>query len=922
MIFFSHIKCQYFCRLIKIHWALILAVLLAVGLSSQIWRMNFPVTDFSDTVISMASARNVDINKAVFFYFLYALPLALLITYLGDRTNISCHALQECKRVISNMINSVDSFDLLIAALLISQLALGANTIYFRFWSGILAFMLVVRKYSPLEKENIMTLWLASLFIFSAPVFYAAFKFHIQWGFFLFAIVSLAIILIANRIDRGFQVLYSLLYDFIYSAMACYIIIYLVEIARIRGFAMHIWPVFIPYVIGVIFVSYVADNKGLGEFNTCPEFNNRLLYGLLAVMSLSAVPVLGGSWYLDFFEGSNHGISISQAIDFGKIPIVETLDAHMLSSTLGGLLYYALTEDYNGAVFAPYSGLISSVISIPSLCFLLRRFFNIKQAFIILVLFPTGMLSILMPGLIALVLFTFWLEKRNKWWEISLWLGFVTICLYRIDLGATFGVALIVAPIFYYLTKKQYKSVLKYLISGGVVLVVAILFGFEISKWRGINFGVLMQSFLTAFSSNQHWGYGRIGTNAYDYVFYFIIPFFIAFAAWPRLKRIHQQNGHIDDWIVLFFYVAFILNIPRMLTRHSLIEHSIAAFGIPLFLLAVSLLNDNQKRNFMFIVVLCLAAFIGNNQYTSFASNLSHTDAVVTALVRGESQFHKMKKEDQEQINLYKKFFDERLSQDETYFDFSDQSLFYAFTGRSNPIYINQSPAMINGRKGQMQALENIRKNKVKFIIFPYHQRRPAGQYFGCYRDIDSILNTDRYYLLTEYIAENYRPYCEVGAFAIWCLKDEYASLQHKDPYAGAKYRKLDYNYDIKGNHNHQIGNIPYLWGQYASSKDEKGIVTPISTSGNAYSIPSQLLGKRGFITFTIRSTKNTSMTVNLGNGKDTFIKYKFNIKKGMYIYRLRISSDILWYSSLITTMFVENKNMEIKEVYFQEVTQ
>lgn len=229
---------------------------------------------------------------------------------------------------------------------------------------------------------------------------------------------------------------------------------------------------------------------------------------------------------------------------------------------------------------------------------------------------------------------------------------------------------------------------------------------------------------------------------------------------------------------------------------------------------------------------------------------------------------------------------------------------------------------MINGRKGQMQALENIRKDKVKFIIFPYHQRKPAGQYFGCYRNIDGILNTDRYYLLTEYIAENYRPYCEVGAFAIWCLKDEYASLQHKDSYAGDKYRKLDYNYDIKGNHNHQIGNIPYLWGQYASSKDEKGVVTPISTSGNAYSIPSQLLGKRGFITFTIRSTKNTSMTVNLGNGKDTFIEYKFNIKKGMYIYRLRISSDILWYSSLITTMFVENKNMEIKEVYFQGVTQ
>ena len=492
MIFFTHIKCQYFCRLIKIHWALILAVLLAAGLSSQIWRMNFPVTDFSNTVISMASARNVNINKAVFFYFIYALPLALLIAYLGERTYISCSAMQKCKRVISNMINSVGSFDLLIASLLISQLALGANTIYFRFWSGILAFMLILRKYSPLEKENIMTLWLASLIIFSAPVFYVAFKFHIQWGFFVFATVFLAIILVANRIDRGFQVLYSLLHDFMYSAIACYIIIYLVEIVRIRGFAMHIWPAFIPYVIGIIFVSYVAYSKGIGNFNTCQEFNNRFLYGLLAIIALSAVPVLGGSWYLDFFEGSNHGLSISQAIDFGKIPIFETLDAHMLSSTLGGLLYYVLTADYNGAVLAPYSGLIYSAISFPSLCFLLRRFFNIQQAFIILVLFPTGMLSIMMPGLIALVLFTFWLEKKNKWLEISLWFAFVMVCLYRIDLGATFGVALIVAPVFYYLMKKQYINAFKYLISGGVVLSIVFLFGFEISKWRGINIWVLI----------------------------------------------------------------------------------------------------------------------------------------------------------------------------------------------------------------------------------------------------------------------------------------------------------------------------------------------------------------------------------------------------------------------------------------------
>lgn len=204
---------------------------------------------------------------------------------------------------------------------------------------------------------------------------------------------------------------------------------------------------------------------------------------------------------------------------------------------------------------------------------------------------------------------------------------------------------------------------------------------------------------------------------------------------------------------------------------------------------------------------------------------------------------------------------------------------------------------MINGVKGQLQALNRLKNNpKVKFVVMPYLQRKNAP--YGCYTQIDGILNFDRYYLLTEWICENYQPYKQVGDFYVWQKKNSDAAELPK------------YNYEPPGNHFHYLGYIPYLVGQ--SSVESKTFEIS-STLKN-------VVGKIGFITLEISSDVDAEVQLKLKGDGVNDIVYQFKLTKGTHIYRLRASSDILWYSDKIKTL--EVGNLAVNKIYFEEISE
>jgi hypothetical protein len=116
----------------------------------------------------------------------------------------------------------------------------------------------------------------------------------------------------------------------------------------------------------------------------------------------------------------------------------------------------------------------------------------------------------------------------------------------------------------------------------------------------------------------------------------------------------------------------------------------------------------------------------------------------------------------------------------------------YPLLKRENPLYVNQSPALLNGEKGQIYAIEDIENySKSIPIVIMGEEDSDLCQY------IDDIANVDRYYLLIEYIYSRYRPLCNIGKVSLWCLNEKW------DYYHGLIDEELaiDYNTSTKVEH-------------------------------------------------------------------------------------------------------------------------
>ena len=71
---------------IKPNILLIPVFLLMIFLGRKICQMDFPITDFTNITLSLATLRNVDISKAALWYLVYVLPLCFLFAWLFNKS--------------------------------------------------------------------------------------------------------------------------------------------------------------------------------------------------------------------------------------------------------------------------------------------------------------------------------------------------------------------------------------------------------------------------------------------------------------------------------------------------------------------------------------------------------------------------------------------------------------------------------------------------------------------------------------------------------------------------------------------------------------------------------------------------------------------------------------------------------------------
>lgn len=887
-------------------------VIVIFFVARKIYRMEFPITktNFSDITLGMATSKNIDISQLIIWYVFFAVLLSLLFAYLFHKRGYY--------DIIKTKIKSCDlreNDNFFIGVMILGQILLGGrHALSITYVLSLILGLIYLHKANPqVDKKTILSIWVTAIWVFSIPCILIGEHFNPIGIFASFSIFSLLYLCHLSRKEDFSLQIHAKLFPFLLAAVSSYMMLAVMEILLIRGNDVNAAYAILPFLLAL---SYSLLCRKYGTL----DYGKLNFYGTIILMILSNLPIMGVSYPLDFFEGANHGISIEEFILGMGLPLFHNLDAHMLYVTLSGLIYYYLTGDYTGAIFIPYFNIIKYTIGIASVVYLFKHYFSKQEILIMLMLLPWPLFCY--PSYIGFIIFAafvLWKKKQGTCQSLMLIAAFALLSLYRIDLGASFGLAAILCPIFYSLGHKKYAALARYIMTCALFCLCSGLIIYLIALHYSIDITVTMQSFLTAFSSNQHWAFGKLGSSTNVWWSYFLLPLAVSVMILPYMQRLMQGKESSLDWIALFLYCAFVFNIPRILARHTLVENQVSSCSIILVLaglLFISGLKNNRASIFALVFLAGSFSILGFQPTAITGNNITNVHHLVHSISANEHTSVKLHPSDAEQINAYRNFFDANLSEEETYFDFTNQSLFYAFTHRQNPIYVNQSPGMINGYKGQEQAIASLEEVQPKFVTMPYRPR-PNNLSYNLNFSIDGILNFDRFYLLTDYIVKNYRPYCAVGNFAVWCKKSDYDALCRRDIAEGIKREYLDYTYEPEKAHQHALGAIPSLWGNCDIPITSSKKLNPIGKQ--RYLLTDiDILGHSGFITIEIETPSKEEILCQI-NGNDLFpIEYRFKAEKGRHKYRLLVSSDILWYSNKLNEFVIKNANIQVNDIYFE----
>jgi len=641
------------------------------------------------------------------------------------------------------------------------------------------------------------------------------------------------------------------------------------------------------------------------------NFNWQKNYYIALILSFSFIMVqpelqnfVGG----ELFESANHGLAINDFFKYNKIPLIETFDAHMVYRSFWGIIYGILNNDIFGAMFIIYSK-YDTVIKLLILYKILTLCFDYDFSFFTILLFPTNLPILWSDFSLISVIILIFTVKINKFYSYLIyWISLVVICLYKLDMGFAFSMATLVSYIVLYLFDRKLN--LKYFIVSFIPVIFSCLCIYiAICFFKNINPISRILEFLALSMSNINWAYNNIGdTKSTAFIFcYCIVPFTVLSITIFILYQLKIYKLKKDALIILLSLgLAYLFNLQRGLVRHSLAEKQ---FNIVLFcaiiLISITIAYIKNRKELFIFVFLGLTIFV----------NVLRTNSILDSSVVLDASLNKYK-----EINLktsikqkvQRVIFDDKdckeiidtlnkvLNDDETYIDFTNQTLLYALSNKEKPVYINQSPAHLSGEYSQIKFIEQIENNpKIKLALMPSKTKSNKPAFIV----LDELCNNYRYYKVVEYIYNNFYPAFEVGDYSLW--------------YRGNKEDCLYGDIDL---HSYYIRQIPYVWGMYDTKKSylNKEIQSMVKRN-DYYIFDSKNVDKSkgNYIMLEldsdVRGTCDLSMGI-LDNDFKKFNNFNFYLNKGNNRYLIRVSTDYYWYNDKINAINI-NSDIDISNI-------
>jgi hypothetical protein len=498
----------------------------------------------------------------------------------------------------------------------------------------------------------------------------------------------------------------------------------------------------------------------------------------------------------EFFETANSGIAVDHFFRYGSIPIIENFDAHMMSSQFFAYIYGFLNgyEPWSPFLYSEYF----TILLVLTVFYILKTIIGATNSFLIISSLPIISLIFNQYSFAAILVFPLLKlyennTKKNSYW---FWMVSVLLSIYRLDIGfAAILSALVTFFILNYLLKKKFE-IKNLLITGSITFGTLLSLFSVLCLIKGINPFSRLIEFLGISASNQNWVFKDVG-DVTHFVFrltYYVLPIitisflmYVLFKSFFNTSFINSINNVKVKKNALVFFVFFtfffVFNSSRGIVRHSYHEGTVGLIlsTTPFALLSLIYLIKKQNKLLLFLSTLTILYFLTNQ------NNISFKNSDISII--GKSFYSEPFKEkfqeassfngtrcrdsyDSSESKLFKQILDEVLTTSETYFDFSSTNYYYALVARKNPVYVNQSPLLLNGDKTQKMALEEFKNSKASIVLLPKDNTY--------WRMVDGINVDYKYYSISEYIYQNYIPLFRMASFDAYALKSKKAEYLTK----------------------------------------------------------------------------------------------------------------------------------------------
>jgi hypothetical protein len=687
------------------------------------------------------------------------------------------------------------------------------------------------------------------------------------------------------------------------------------------------------FVIALMCISagifYLTLKRNKGSIDTFTYIKN--YYFPIIILSWGLFKYYQHFLKMSSYDIFHHGelmISPQQLFSFHNLPFIGILPTHGFSEMSYQILYSLV----NG--YTPVQPLIWNwipvLIGMIIFYFVLSKITTPLFAFFSIVFIPIfGIVNssgFFYYSFCLLPIFTFiWLIKKPVFFRFCIhWLMILALFVWRIDFGvaACIGTILIFSVILF---KESIHS--KYT---PFKILKKILFSFVLINVPALVCYCLALTYFnkpiieTILVNIQFFDY-QAPIMAYPTLFnsfsvmvifeYIILPlialiFVISFV----FDQIVGNNRCKETQMVLAFLavVTLVLSI-RSLQRHSLVEGYVSMF-FPLLLILLPLNFEIKRKQIQYvaIIILFLMYVTAFPAFTVMVPNENTKIFEYHTWTGKESRII----DDKGSFQNLTHFFNTTLTQNETFFDFSNAPLLYVFTNKEFIPYVIPN---------LYQSSEIIQNDIIQRFDKQYQQNRVPVVIFkqsSWWDYVDNVPNEIRSYRIAEYIYQHYSPVGYIdGKYQIWVADNLDAArlLKFEQQPGFTPITTISQNYNLQ--------KLPYIWGTYdpMDTKEKTSIIENVTNGSTvlmknkvySYSIHSAFDKTSGnYLYLCIKGSRSSNVTLRYGSNNTNSIAFSTIPSAKFENYLVRISTQWEWMNSDIEKISIASDgDLELSEM-------